>query len=82
MKHIHPALRAIFQTVLVISLVLGWMGTGLRADDFTEVAVEVVEKGRSPEWVRVKVPAEAVPEPSVVVLLLGPAAIFLLRRRR
>lgn len=48
----------------------------------TEVAVEVVERGRSPQWVRVKVPVETVPEPSVGLLLLGPLVVFLIRRRR
>lgn len=44
--------------------------------------VEIVAKGSSPEWVRIEVRTEAVPEPGVVPMVGLPLAWLLLRRRR
>jgi hypothetical protein len=46
-----------------------------------KVAVEVVSKGSPPQWVYVEVPAQAIPEPGSLTLVVG-AGWLLLRRRR
>lgn len=44
--------------------------------------VEIVTKGASPEWVRIEVRTEAVPEPGLVPMLGLPLVWLLLRRGR
>lgn len=51
------------------------------AEPAAQIAVEVVAKGSSPEWVYVEVPAQAVPEPGSV-MLLAVSSLLLLRRQR
>lgn len=46
-----------------------------------KVAVEVVSKGSAPQWVYVEVPAQAIPEPGSLTLVVA-AGLLLLRRRR
>lgn len=53
------------------------------AEPTVKVPVEVVSKGSAPQWVYVEVGgAESVPEPGVLPLLVLPALVLVLRRRR
>lgn len=50
--------------------------------DVTRIPVEVISKGRAPEWVYVEVGNQTVPEPGAVSLLILAGAVLAFRRQR
>ena len=52
------------------------------AEPVIHLPVEIVAKGASPEWVRIEVRTEAIPEPGVAPMVGLPLLCLLLRRRR
>lgn len=53
-----------------------------RVESIVRVPVEVIAKGRAPQWVYVEVGSQAVPEPGIASLLVLTSLLLVFRRQR